>query len=68
LIALTGGQPASEVVVAVYRPESEPAWISVTSRPLVRPDEAAPYAVALSFVDVSERKRLEETLRACKRH
>jgi hypothetical protein len=44
-------------VIGFRRPAGDLVWISLSSRPLTRPEEGMPYAVVLSFVDVTERRR-----------
>jgi PAS domain S-box-containing protein len=62
-ISLRTGQPCANVIMGVYKPAGELAWISVNSEPLVRPGEQKPYAVVASFYDITERKWAEEALR-----
>jgi PAS domain S-box-containing protein len=58
-IALWTGRPCSDVVIGIRRPDGTLAWISVSSRPLTRPEEGVPYGVVVSFVDVTDRRRGE---------
>jgi PAS domain S-box-containing protein len=62
VISLRTGQPQSNVVMGVHRPDDSLVWIEVSSRALCRPAENAPYAAVASFVDLTERKRLERQL------
>jgi diguanylate cyclase (GGDEF)-like protein/PAS domain S-box-containing protein len=63
MIALRTGQACSNVVMGIHHPDDTLVWISVSSQPLFRPNEAMPYAVVTSFVDITERKRIEDALR-----
>jgi hypothetical protein len=58
-VTLWTGRPCSDVVMGIRRPAGELGWISISSRPLLRPEDVLPYAVVLSFVDVTERRRTE---------
>jgi PAS domain S-box-containing protein len=58
-ITLTTGQPCANVVLGVRRPAGERVWISVSSRALTRPGEAAPYGAVLSLVDVTDRRQAD---------
>jgi PAS domain S-box-containing protein len=63
MVTLRTGQPCSDVVMGVHKPDGTLTWISINSQPLFRAGETRPYAVAASFEDVTERKRTEEALR-----
>jgi PAS domain S-box-containing protein len=56
-LSLRTGRSCSDVLIGVYRPDGELTWISVNSRPLVRPGADHPYAVVTSFTDITERRR-----------
>jgi PAS domain S-box-containing protein len=62
-ITLLTGQPCSHVVMGVERPDGTRVWISINSRPLRRPGEEEPFAVAVSFSDITRHKATEEELR-----
>ncbi len=62
-ITLLTGQPCSQVVMGIERPDGTRAWISINSRPLRRPGEEQPFAVAVSFSDITHAKATEEELR-----
>ncbi|MEY2441853.1 MAG: hypothetical protein QOJ46_1279 [bacterium] len=49
-------------VIGVDRPDHERMWLDVSTRPLTRPGETAPYAVVCSCTDVTERQNLEAHL------
>jgi two-component system, OmpR family, sensor histidine kinase VicK len=55
-LALRTGLPSPRVVMGISRDGVEPVWISVRAHPLIRSNESAPYGVAMSFVDVTERR------------
>jgi len=58
-VTLWTGRPCSDVIMGIRRPDGELAWVSVSSRPLMRPEEGMPYGVVLSLVDVTDRRRIE---------
>ena len=60
--ALASGLPASDVVMGVHKPDGRLTWVSINSRPLIRPDETDPHAVVTSFADITERKSAEEEI------
>lgn len=62
-ITLLTGQPCSHVVMGVERRDGTRVWISVNSRPLRRPGGEEPFAVAVSFSDITRHKAAEEELR-----
>ena len=60
LATLRTGEPRSQAVLGLDRPDGQRVWISVNSRPLFRPGEPGPYAVVVSFTDITSRRRTEE--------
>lgn len=56
-LALRSGLPSPRMVMGIPREGGEHVWISVRAHPLIRSNESAPYGVAMSFVDVTERRR-----------
>ncbi|MGZ5000112.1 MAG: PAS domain S-box protein [Methylomonas sp.] len=60
---LHGGQPRLEGETELCRADGENVWISVNSQPLVAEGELKPYAVVSTFHDITERKRIENTLK-----
>ncbi|MFS8070966.1 MAG: putative bifunctional diguanylate cyclase/phosphodiesterase, partial [Byssovorax sp.] len=59
---LRTGEPQSNVIARLMRGDGTLAWLSMNTRPLVRDGEPLPYAVVLSFSDISERRLAEERL------
>ena len=49
-------------VIGLDRPGRERVWLDVSTRPLIRPGESAPYAVVCSTTDVTARQNLEAHL------
>lgn len=62
-ITLRTGQPQSNVVMGVHKPDGTLTWISVNSQPLFHLNQSQPYAVVATFADITERKQAEEMLR-----
>ena len=62
LITLSSGQPQSNVVMGIHRPDDTLRWISINSEPLIATGESKPYAVISTFHDFTERKRAEEAV------
>ena len=56
-LALRSGLPSPRVVMGIPREGGEHTWISVRAHPLIRSGEITPHGVAMSFVDVTERRR-----------
>jgi PAS domain S-box-containing protein len=63
MVTLRTGQPLSNVLMGVHRPEDTLAWISINSQPLFGPGSAQPSGVVTSFTDITERKKAERDLR-----
>lgn len=57
------GQAMSDQVLGIQKPDGDVVWLSINTRPLFHPGEELPYAVIVSFSDVSDRKRAMEALR-----
>jgi PAS domain S-box-containing protein len=63
MVTLATGEPCTGVVMGVYKRDGTLTWISINSRRLVRSGETDPYAVATSFVDITERRQAEAEIR-----
>jgi PAS domain S-box-containing protein len=59
-LTLCTGEPQTNVRMGLRRPDGELRWIEANSRPLFRRGEQKPYAVVISFADITDRKRAEE--------
>lgn len=62
-ITLKTGQPLTDVIMGLHRPDGTLTWLSVNSQPLLAPNETIPYAAVASFVDITGRKQIEKALR-----
>jgi PAS domain S-box-containing protein len=54
---LQTGTPCRNQIMGVYQPSGELRWISTNTNPLFRADKAKPYAVVISFADITEIKK-----------
>ncbi|MGZ4958697.1 MAG: sensor domain-containing diguanylate cyclase [Methylomonas sp.] len=63
-VTLQTGQPCHNVIMGIHKPDGSLTWLSINSQPLYRPGNAKPNAVVISFADITERKHVEEELRA----
>ena len=63
MITLRTGRPCSDVILGVRRPDAEVRWIQVNTSPIFGEDPAAPEAVVVSYLDVTERHRSAAALR-----
>ena len=56
-LALRSGLPSPRMVMGISREGGKRTWISLRAHPLTRSGEDAPHGVAMSFVEVTERRR-----------
>lgn len=62
MVTLRTGEPLSNVIMGVRRPDGTYTWISVSSEPLRSAPGAAPYGVVATFNDVTQLKHTEHEL------
>jgi PAS domain S-box-containing protein len=62
VIALRTGEPQSNVIMGIHRPNETLVWLSVNAQPLLD-DECKPVGVVSSFFDITAPKLAEEQLR-----
>lgn len=62
-LCLQTGMPQIEVEMGFARADGETVWVLVNSQPLFLEDKVKPYAVVSTFHDITERKRVESTLK-----
>ena len=62
MTTLRTGKPASDVVMCLHVSPAEQRWISISSRPLIRPGDEAPYAVLSTFRDITEEREIADRL------
>ena len=63
VVTLRTGQPCSNVIMGVRRPDGTKTWLSVNSQPLFHSDGATLAGVVACFADITDRRRTEEALR-----
>lgn len=64
MVTLRTGKAQSDVIMGVHKPDDSLVWISINTQPLTRPGETLPYAVVVTLVDITERRRMDMALRA----
>lgn len=64
IVTLRTGQPLSNVIMGVYKPDGHLTWISINSQPLLSADFERPHAAVTSFTDITARKHLELELQS----
>jgi PAS domain S-box-containing protein len=62
MVALRSGLPQSGVVMGVHTPDGRLTWISINAEPLIQQLGELPYAVVVSFFDLTAHKAAEEQL------
>ncbi|MBK8911027.1 MAG: PAS domain S-box protein [Chlorobi bacterium] len=63
-LTATTGEPCTNVLMGLRRPNNRAIWIILNSQPIFDENGTTPSAVVVSFIDVTERKRAEDELRA----
>lgn len=59
ICTLRTGQPYADVVMGIVKPDDTTTWIRVNSYPLWRDDVTTPYAVVISFSNITQYKEAE---------
>ncbi|NTW59091.1 MAG: PAS domain S-box protein, partial [Nitrospirae bacterium] len=63
MVTLRTGEPKYNVTMGVHKPDGTLTWISVNTQPLTKEADRKPYAVVATFRDITESRRIAETLR-----
>ncbi|MCP4697267.1 MAG: PAS domain S-box protein [Gammaproteobacteria bacterium] len=63
ICTLRTGQPYSDVVLGVEKTDGSVVWLRINTYPLWRDDVTTPYAVVISFSDITQYKATEQALR-----
>jgi PAS domain S-box-containing protein len=63
LVTLKTGRPCHDVVMGLKRNNGKYRWISVNTQPLKSDGTNTPYAVAISFSDITERKQDDQRIK-----
>ncbi|MFN6513753.1 MAG: PAS domain-containing protein [Nostoc sp. CreGUA01] len=59
MVALKTGKPCLNVVCGFYKPNGQLIWLLLSSQPLFQITGITPYAIAITFSDITESKYLE---------
>ncbi|MCY1021138.1 PAS domain S-box protein [Pyxidicoccus sp. MSG2] len=62
MVALRTGEPVRSVSMGVHRPDGTLIWLSINAQPLHHPGEEEPAMAVASFFDVSEFKRVMQSI------
>ena len=62
-VSLQTGFPQRNIKMGLYQPNEMLVWVSVSSEALIRQGEFEPYAVVISFSDITDTINREEELR-----
>lgn len=62
-ITLRTGEPQTDSVLGVRRPDGRLVWISINTRPFARDASGNPTSVVVSFADITRRQEAERALR-----
>jgi PAS domain S-box-containing protein len=62
-VTLRTGEPQSNVVMGLRKPDGTRIWISINSQPLMTPGESRPHGVITTFHDISARIRADLEIR-----
>lgn len=62
MVTLRTGESQENVLMGIHKPTGELTWISVNSIPLIEQNETEPYAVVVSFTDVTTEEIAKERL------
>ncbi len=63
LVTLHTGEPLSNIIIGIHKPDQSFCWVSVNSRPIFADNIALPVAVVISFVDITEIRNAQDKLR-----
>ncbi len=61
---LANGEPCKDVIMGITSADGRFSWVSINTSPLIRQGDSKPGAVTISLLDITDRKRTEEELRA----
>lgn len=63
VVTLRTGEPCSNIIMGVYKPDGNLTWISINSEPLFEADGTTLAGVVTSLEDITERRLTETALR-----
>ncbi|WP_313933796.1 MULTISPECIES: hybrid sensor histidine kinase/response regulator [unclassified Calothrix] len=56
MVTLRTGEPQTNVIMGIHKPDASLTWISINTRPLFSVNSNQPYAVVASFFDITEQQ------------
>jgi PAS domain S-box-containing protein len=59
MMTLHTGKPCQNVIMGVHKPDESLTWISINTEPLIQKGDNVVHGVVSTFLDVTERKRLQ---------
>lgn len=59
-VTLCTGQPQTDILMGVQKPDGTVTWLLVNAQPMFAPDDPVPVRVAVSFADVTQRREAEQ--------
>lgn len=60
VIALKSGQPQTDVIMGINKPDGKLTWISINVQPIFKEGKATPHQIVATMHDITERKRSEK--------
>ena len=60
MVTLRSGEPCSDVIMGVHRPDESMTWILINSQPLMAEAEGTPHAVVTTFAEITQLRELSE--------
>lgn len=63
MVTLATGKSCKDVVMGVVQASGETVWTNINTRPLFREKDSKPYAVVISFTDITEYKLAEKKIK-----
>lgn len=63
MVTLRTGQPQTNVIMGVHKPDGTLTWISINARPLFQGAATEPSSVVVTFFEITDRKQAEEEYR-----
>jgi len=68
VMTLKTGEPQSNVIMGIHKPDRTLSWISVNVQPIFKEGNSTPYRVVATMHDITERKNVEIELMKYREH
>jgi PAS domain S-box-containing protein len=62
MVTLQTGQPQSNIIMGVHKPDGVLTWISINSQPIINPSDSKPSGIVATFEDITKRKNALDAL------